>query len=324
MKKISVIVPVYNVEQYLEECLHSIVNQTYWNLEIILVDDGSTDKCPEICDRYARKDDRINVIHKENGGLSDARNAGMEIMSGDYVVFVDSDDYIAVDMIEGLAQIACEYNADIVECGFIKTESSATHPIASRGENDAPPRVYSEEQALESLMLHELQQVVWNKLYSAPVINGINFETDRINEDEFWTYQVFGRAGKVASIERDLYFYRQQPGSIMNRNYSIRRLDGLVALENRMKYMEEHFPNLLPLAKKTFCFGSMFHYQMLLMHQGVDPSRIYRKQIVEKVGSVTDKEFLSTLSLKQTIWLRLFLLMPGMTCTIRNQFKIGL
>ena len=117
-EKISVIVPIYKTEQFLSKCIDSIINQTYKNLEIILVDDGSPDNCPKICDEYAKRDNRIKVIHKENGGLSSARNAGIEIATGDFSAFVDSDDWIDSDMYESLVKLSDEYNADIAECGY--------------------------------------------------------------------------------------------------------------------------------------------------------------------------------------------------------------
>ena len=117
---ISVIVPIYNVEKYLQKCVDSIINQTYKNLEIILVDDGSPDNCPKMCDDYAEKDSRIKVVHKENGGLSDARNVGMEVATGEYVSFIDSDDYISLDFYETLLETIVDNDSDVVECGVVK------------------------------------------------------------------------------------------------------------------------------------------------------------------------------------------------------------
>lgn len=325
MHKVSVIVPVYNVESYLEECLDSIIHQTFQCLEIILVDDGSSDRCPEICDRYALEDDRIRVIHKENGGLSDARNAGMAVMTGDFVLFVDSDDYVAADMIECLMGIALEHGADIVECGFVKTESSATkRPPHSKVSNLGPPRIFSAEQALERLMLHELKQVVWNKLYISSVVDGLLFEKGRLNEDEFWTYQVFGKAGQVVQIENVFYYYRQQPESIMNAVYSLRRLDGLLALENRMQFMEKYYPDLLALAEKKFCFSGIYHGQKLVGNSDLDPERIHLKKIQRKIRHLIHTDKISALSFKERFWIRFFVVAPEVTCRVRNTLRIGL
>ena len=120
MALISVIIPVYKVEEYLENCIQSVIKQTVSDLEIILVDDGSPDQCPEICDLWADKDSRIKVIHKENGGLSDARNAGMKVATGEYVSFIDSDDYISLDFYETLLETIVDNDSDIVECGVVK------------------------------------------------------------------------------------------------------------------------------------------------------------------------------------------------------------
>lgn len=324
MNKVSIIVPVYNVEKYLKECIESIINQTYRDLEIILVDDGSTDGCPRICDQYEHQDNRIIVIHKKNGGLSDARNAGMAVMTGDHVLFVDSDDYVSVDMVDCMLQAALKHSADIVECDFIKTRLNGASSDVFQREKETTICHYSAEQALESLMQNELKQMVWNKLYTARSIEGLLFEVGRINEDEFWTYQVFGRVSRLVRIQRELYYYRQQPESIMGISYSIRRLDGLIALEERMEYMAKRFPSLLPLAKETFCFGGLFHYQMLLVHSGVDPDKEHRKKIVSRVKKAADPTFCAGLSLKNKCWLRLFCCLPDFTCRARNLFKIGL
>ena len=126
MNKISIIIPVYNVEKYLSTCLNSVINQTYQNLEIILVNDGSTDACPKICEEYATKDNRIKVIHKQNGGLSDARNVGLKQTTGNLVSFVDSDDVLALDFYQKLINVLIKNNADIAECGFLKFENETS------------------------------------------------------------------------------------------------------------------------------------------------------------------------------------------------------
>ena len=171
---ISIIVPIYNVEAYLERCLDSLVGQTYSNIEIILVDDGSTDHCPEICDIWERKDPRIKVIHKENGGLSDARNVGIKKVSGDYIIFVDSDDWLHRDMIKILADIRMETNADIVECKAKKVTEYVKDDSINFKEINI--RQFSSREALEALIDENiLKQTVWNKLYKKDVIDCIQF-----------------------------------------------------------------------------------------------------------------------------------------------------
>lgn len=252
-KLISVIVPVYKVEQYLEKCIDSIINQTYKNLEIILVDDGSPDNCGKICDDYAEKDSRIKVVHKENGGLSDARNAGYEFVNGEYISFIDSDDYIATDFYEILVNTMVKENSDIVECGVVKF--CENEDIKTENKNPVV-RSFDTVEALESLVEEkDFHQHVWNKLYKTELVMDVKFEKGKLNEDEFWTYQIFGKAKKVSRISVGLYYYLQRGGSIMGNSYNLRRLDALEALSQRQKYLDEFYPQVSSVAKIRF-FGS--------------------------------------------------------------------
>lgn len=170
-EKVSIIVPVYNVEKYLDKCIESIVNQTYRNIEIILVDDGSPDKCPEICNEWAKKDDRIKVIHKENGGLSSARNAALEIAQGDYITFVDSDDWIENDMIQSMLTCAAKNDADIVCCGFYFDNVDTTGHLQKFEKAE-----YENEEIVLNLLLDNIRPEVCSKLYSAELINQFRFD----------------------------------------------------------------------------------------------------------------------------------------------------
>lgn len=323
MNKISVIVPVYNVELYLYDCIESLLNQTYKNIEIILVDDGSTDKCPQICDKYALKDSRIKVLHKENGGLSDARNGGLKAATGSYIAFVDSDDIIASNMLDELFQIAKNYSADIVECDFIRFENlkECTGILDASVSNVVSS--FSAESAIENLMMGQLRQVVWNKLYSNQVIGDLKFKKGRINEDEFWTYKVFGNANKIVKISGKLYFYRQQANSIMGSGYNIRRLDALDALEERIYYISQKFPKLLSLALKSFCFSSIYQYQMIKLNPSVDPGNKYCNKISGNVKKHVSRDLFNSLTLKEKIWLQFFITLPEFAGRLRNYLKIG-
>ena len=163
---ISVIVPVYNVEQYLDRCVNSLVGQTYQNLEIILVDDGSPDGCSVICDNWARKDSRVIVIHKNNGGLSSARNSALDVCSGDVIAFVDSDDWVEPDMFEKMLESMQEHDADIVQCSVLKTYENGQSVLIDKG---LPTRVFSGETALHDFLYHRnrMTSAVWNKIYKA-------------------------------------------------------------------------------------------------------------------------------------------------------------
>lgn len=259
---ISVVVPIYKVEKYLNKCVDSIINQTYKNLEIILVDDGSPDNCGKICDDYAKKDSRIKVVHKENGGLSDARNAGMKIVTGEYVSFIDSDDYVSLDFIETLYDISIKENNDIVECELYRFKEDDEIRISN-----TPIEIESfETKEALSMLIQEKQfrQHVWNKLYKSDIALKVIFEKGKLNEDEFWTYQIFGQAKKVSKINKQMYFYLQRESSIMGNNYNLRRLDALEAKVNRQKYIEEKFPELSLISKIDLYGTCMFAYQSVL------------------------------------------------------------
>lgn len=238
---ISVIVPVYNVEKYLARCVDSIVNQTYKNLEIIFVDDGSTDLCPQMCDDYAEKDSRIKVVHKKNGGLSDARNAGMAVATGEYISFIDSDDYVSDDFFECLLDVMNKENSDIAECSVVKLYEDNRFDEFS---DDLSVKTYDTHDAMSALIAENpFYQHVWNKLYKTELVKDIPYAVGKLNEDEFWTYQVFGRANKVARLNKTMYYYFQRSSSIMGVGYNIRRLDALEGKANRQNILRTIFLN---------------------------------------------------------------------------------
>ena len=293
---ISVIVPIYNVEDYLNRCVDSIINQTYKNLEIILVDDGSPDNCPKMCDDYAKKDSRIKVVHKENGGLSDARNVGMEVATGGYVSFIDSDDYVSLDFYEILLQTMIDNDSDIVECSVVKFYENEKFDEYS---DDLKVTNYETVDALDGLISENpFKQHVWNKLYKSSVALDIPYAVGKLNEDEFWTYQVFGKAKKVTRINKTMYYYFQRNGSIMGNGYNIRRLDALEGKMNRQAYIEKNFPVLTTKAKVDLYGSCMFAYQSVLKFMsGNDKKKACKiikdyknrcKLTTDEINSVTD------------------------------------
>ena len=203
--KISVIVPVYNVEKYLPRCIDSILNQTYKNLEIILVDDGSPDNCPAICDEYTQRDSRIKVIHKENGGVSSARNAGLDVATGEYIGFVDSDDWIATNMYEFLINSLTEQKADISICNFhsVDINGNSYNNVQYFG------GIFFQDEILNKYLSDSLcTPCVFNKLFNAQTIGGIRFDlSKKIGEDFLFNYFVFKNAKKIVTVEDLLYYY---------------------------------------------------------------------------------------------------------------------
>lgn len=261
---ISIIIPVFKVAAYLDRCVNSIVNQSYENLEIILVDDGSPDNCAIMCDEWAEKDTRITVIHKPNGGLSDARNYGIRIVNGEYVSFIDSDDYVSDVFLEVLLSTALEHDSDIVEC---KCTNCYEDGELDEYNDDLTIYNYSSSEGLSALIAETaFHQHVWDKLYKRAVISDIFFEVGKQHEDEFWTYQVFGRAERITKINRTMYFYLQRGSSIMGQGYNLRRLDALEGKWNRQLYIEKNYPELAIQAKLDYFGSCMYLLQCVLKY----------------------------------------------------------
>jgi len=235
---ISIIVPVYKVENWLLQCIDSLVNQTYRNLEIILVDDGSPDECPKLCDEAAKEDSRIIVIHKENGGLSDARNVGLKRATGQFVAFIDSDDRVHYKWIEMLYNLLKETNSDIAQCQFVSVDSNK-NPIINT--ETVQPNILTNIEALEKIESSEVIQytVVWNKLYRMELFDNILFPVGRIHEDESTTYKLFYKAKKIVTTDIQLYFYFQSPSSIIRSAFTQKKLDFCLAYEERILFFKE-------------------------------------------------------------------------------------
>lgn len=323
MNKISIIIPIFNVENYLSQCLESVISQTYKNLEIILINDGSTDSSGEICDSYALKDNRIKVIHQKNGGLSDARNSGLRNFTGDLVSFVDSDDFIAPNFCELMLENLTKLNAEIVECYFAKFENEVElKNLNLKIENKV--EIFETEPALELLMKEYFKQIVWNKIYKKEVIKDLYFPVGKINEDEYYTYKAFGNANKIIKINDISYFYRQQEHSIMGKSYNLKRLDGLLALEERINYMKENFPQLENLAIKKFSLGSLWHYQQVDKNPAIDPEELYRKKIVNKVKTYNKLSIFKHWNVKEVFWYQFFIITPNFCVKFRNYIKVGI
>ena len=325
-EKISVVIPVYKVEPYLDQCIQSVVDQTYTNLEIILVDDGSPDRCPAMCDAWAEREKRIKVIHKKNGGLSDARNAGLEIATGQYISFIDSDDWVSLDMFEVMIGVLQETGAQIVECGTVMAYPQSKQKKLSvpvRAELSA--RVYPTEEAMRHLLMEdEFSPMVWNKLYCRECISDIRFEVGKLHEDVFFTHQAFGNCIKIAKIDMECYYYLQRNGSIMGKPFSLRNLDSLEGKLRRAQYMEEHFPSLSYLSKKNLHFFSFYCGQLALLSK--DPKMIREAfQIIKyyREKSVFSHYEYKMLSVKERIWYRMGRAWFKGCCVARNYLKIG-
>ena len=241
MDKISVVVPIYNVEKYLVKCIDSILNQTYKNLEIILVDDGSPDSCPDICDKYKIRDKRIKVIHKENGGLSDARNAGIEIATGKYICFIDSDDFISDEYVNILYNLFTNDDIDIAECDYFKFNEEKE--VYSLKNNKQANKIISKKDMLNRLFDKKTSirtTIVCNKLYKTKLFDEVKFPKGKLHEDEFTTYKIIYKSKKIAITNQKLYFYRNNNESIMGKKFNEKRYDALIALKQRKEFFKKY------------------------------------------------------------------------------------
>lgn len=316
---ISVIVPVYKVEAYLDKCISSIVGQTYRNLEIILVDDGSPDNCGAICDAWAEWDSRIKVIHKENGGLSDARNAGMSAATGELMGFVDSDDHIAPGMYQLLYERMIADNSDISACGveMVFENGSPSRPLTKPG-----TCILDRTAAMEAVIRESwLKQPVWYKLYKSELVRDILFPVGKCHEDVYWTWQAVARAQKVSVFDAPCYFYVQRSGSIMGEGYSMKRLDSLEAKQQRLEYLKIHYAALENAGRIELLFSCVYAMQMSLRHLSKQKLKTAKKIIVSTWHQSKGN---AGMSFKQRIWYSLASISFEGTCRLRNLLEIGL
>lgn len=212
--KISIIVPVYNVENYVSNCITSLLKQTYENIEIILVDDGSLDNSGKICDEYAKKDERIKVIHQKNAGVSAARNRGIEVATGDYIGFVDSDDYVSEEMYEHLLSVCLNNNVDIAQCDRVYTEKLYTEREKIENTSEKVYIINRQKALHELLCSRSVRSSLWSKLYKKELFDGVRLDPRLVSgEDGIANYQLISKTDKIAVSEKAYYYYYRRPGS---------------------------------------------------------------------------------------------------------------
>lgn len=237
---ISIVVPIYKVEQYLNRCVDSIINQSYKNLEIILVNDGSPDRCADICEEYKARDDRIIVIHKENGGLSDARNFGIERATGEFISFLDSDDWLHEDFVNRLYLLLIDKEADISVSNFLKVYDHAIR--MPEIETEYPIQEFTNIESLAQYgdELGAQMVVAWGKLYRRDLFKEVRFPRGKVHEDEFTTYKLLYSARKISYTHEPLIYYFQRNDSIMGQGFDIRKkLDFMEALYGRANFLNQ-------------------------------------------------------------------------------------
>lgn len=277
---ITVVVPIYNVEQYLHQCIDSICNQTHKELEIILVDDGSKDKSGNICDEYAKKDKRIIVIHKENGGLSDARNAGIEIASGEFICFIDSDDFIDKHMLENL-YLSCVHNE--AQISICKRRFVYDNEDTKSTCNAYSTEVFSGVEGFKHFLLEDIDGfvVAWNKLYKTNLFNNVRYPKGVIHEDCFTTYKLLLAAKTVAYIDYTGYFYRQRKGSIMNIGNFEKDYVMLSAYENILGLVKQKYPELMMAAEYRYVLTNLYVASRVADIFEIDKLQLCRRNILK-------------------------------------------
>ncbi len=314
---ISVIIPVYKVEKYLCRCVDSVLEQTYTNMEIILVDDGSPDNCPVMCDEYARQDSRVKVIHQENAGLSGARNAGIDMAQGQWLAFVDSDDYLAADFLERLYQACVDTGSSLSVCRweYVRGETIPEH---GTGET----RVYTGREMLANLYVPDGAYfvVAWNKLYRKELFEDIRYPLGRIHEDEATTYRIYDKVKKAAYVDRSLYGYFVTPVSI-TRGFNPKRMDWVTAVAERLDFFEQKgyaelmVPGLQALADGSIDIWFGLRDQLPGSEKQQEEIRTLIREGLRRV-----KKY-GKFPLRTEIGYRLFLTWPGLYRRLLNQVK---
>ncbi len=250
--RISIIVAVYRAEAYISRCIMSILNQSYSKLEIILVDDGSPDKCPQICDNYAALDSRIKVIHKENEGAFSAWNTGLDHMTGEYVSFIDGDDFVSKDYIKNLLMMSLKYDCDISSCSLVYGLDQDFSRVSTKGRIS----VYDK---IDAFMSRKIKAHFYGRLYKASL-----FQAERARNvffvDEDLTYKLFYKAKRTAFTDKKLYYYYQSPNSMTRNDQHYISTDFIEILESRIHFFEDKEPELLELSWEYYCITLMLVY----------------------------------------------------------------
>lgn len=253
---ISVIVPVYKVEKYLRKCIESIINQTYKNLEIILVDDGSPDNCSQIIDEYAKKDNRIKVIHKPNGGLSSARNAGLKISNGKYIAFVDSDDMLDIYQYERMIMLSQKYNSDIVFCEYQKSYENELGEIIIPDfvREKVEEKIYTPSEALKEMLLNaNIGTYVMTKLFKKELFDNIIFPEGKVYEDVATVYKLIDKSNKIVYTNEKLYYYLYGRAGAITSSFTEKKItDSLEAHYGLYLFLKNNYNELSEVANITW------------------------------------------------------------------------
>lgn len=290
--KISVIIPVYNVQDYLEECLLHVINQTYSNLEIIVVNDGSTDNSGKILAKYVDLDNRIIVINKKNGGLSSARNAGIDIATGEYLAFIDSDDYPDYDMFENLVKIIEKYKVDIAICSYYRNINEHYE-----GYDVYDEKIAKIDALMEISKNGKFEAHAWNKIYKKELFENIRYPEGKLYEDIFTTYQLIDQIEYIGFTSQRLYYYRVNSESITNRNYKPKDIDLVI--------------------------GSIKFYDYLFENQYYDVSNVQRDSITRNSIALLNKMFRANTYISKDVLFLKEQIRLGYPKYFKSQYKLS-
>lgn len=289
---LSIVVPIYKVEKYLNKCVDSILGQTFTDFELILVDDGSPDRCGEICDYYEKKDKRVKVIHKENGGLSSARNAGINVAIGEYIGFVDSDDYIEPFMYECLIESLQKNNCLLAVCAINYVFEDGKNICRVEGEKD---RVFNFSEAiLEMNTYHLFDMGAWSKVYHKSLFHNLRFPVGKLSEDFYIMYKIFDRAQKISYVATPCYNYLQRQNSI-SRNTKINH-DFEYAAKEQMEYLEMKYPELTVLGHTSYASAALTVYDFYIKNHvkcSKEQLKHFEKIVKENYVYISKADYLS-------------------------------
>ena len=312
MPEISVIVPVYKVEQYLNSCVDSILAQTFTDFELILIDDGSPDSCGDICDKYQKSDNRVRVVHQENGGLSAARNAGMDIAVGQFITFIDSDDLVPGDYLNTLYMLCKEQHADIAVCGFTEFEHDTEIKEAKKRKNLFVHNNLDGKNGCCVLYRGSADMPInaWGKLYRASLVSDLRFPEGRLHEDQAFVPIACYRAKRICLTGRNMYMYRVQSNSITHKPFSVKRYDDLWALDYCIDFFQS--VNEFEIVEEAKRRRSIIQakYAIMAYHDKVKVPQQYamsiRQALKQLRGNVTDEKYEYFLGLVNLKYVRLY------------------
>lgn len=291
---VSVIVPIYNVEQYLDRCINSIISQTYCNLEILLIEDGSPDRCPQMCDEWAKKDDRIKAFHKKNGGLSDARNYGLDRATGDFIAFVDSDDYIEKSMYEVMVKAVEKTESNLACCGRYYKSTADEKKSRCRDKQI----ILSDTEAIHELLNNGcIEEAAWDKLYKKELWNNLRFPLNEINEDIVVMPEIIRRSKRIVHVGLPFYYYCYNCNSITKSGYNSKKDVMFKHMEDLTEYINVYYPSEIEwvgVIKAKYAMTTLFAIVLTGETKKFDSSyKNYRKILKKSYGQMLKSENLT-------------------------------